>query len=149
MKTKVVAMAFQRKEAESQISHYSLQLAKHIMKLFLFPDSPHAKGWIKEVRAWYLTCRKYGNNLKGGKAFKAKEYMEFLFQIPFGKGTPDIKEIQDQMVEQNEGLTAKPIELYELKGMLTALYAVMCESLAQDTDWQDFVHHLSQYTNTD
>lgn len=145
---KVTAMAFSRGEAEDRISGVSLILGKHILKLFLYPESSYVKGWEKEVRAWYNACKDTGNHLKKGGKVKAQDYFDWLYKVPFSKG---IKSYYLQVVDQNDRLTPKfeSHEVPDLETLVKALYTKMANSMAQNHDWSHFIAALQEYVGTD
>jgi hypothetical protein len=76
----VIGMTYARGDAESKITDLGYEFAQHVMKVYVFPHSSYLKGWLRELRAWYLRIGFIGSKLKGGKKFKASNYSAFLLE---------------------------------------------------------------------
>lgn len=73
-----ISMAYERGFAITKLEELSKQVAEHLLKIYLMPDSEYRAGWIKELSAWLDTAYDYGRITKG-KRLKEKDFKTSIF----------------------------------------------------------------------
>jgi hypothetical protein len=141
----VTAMSYTRAKAEDVITGQAEHLASHVMKLLVFPHATFVKHWTMEIRAVYVRCSLYGNNVKGGKTCKLNDYWAWLFVPPFRRDSLIIEE-RDLAILLNTKIKARTVADEKAITTVKDFYAAMCKSLAADQDWSVFAHSLEILT---
>lgn len=148
---KIEAMSFTRKDAVERIMDVAPQIADHILKIFLFPESRYVEGWAKELNTWYGYCRKTGLNLKGGKKLDHDGFFDSLFG-PVKNKTEVLKRYK-AVIANNPKLKVTSrypeSEIPVLNTAIGAVYITMANSLRDGDSWDDFVQDLRVATHTD
>jgi hypothetical protein len=83
MKTSLFEMAFVKKVAIDKARYLQNQIARHLVKIYMYSDSEYVRHWKNEVSTWLLDIQE--NKLKGtNKPLSYKELMLILFEEPLG-----------------------------------------------------------------
>ena len=133
----VTAMAFSRSKAESVITAQSEHMSAHVLKVLSFPHASFVKGWTKEIRASYVRCGFYGQNLSGGKKCKFEDYWQWLYVPPFRR-EPLIIEIRDLEIAINDKIKPRILDEHETITRVKNFYHALCEALSRDVEWTQF-----------
>ena len=72
-----ISMAYERGFALRKVEELAKEVAEHLLKCYLMPESSYRKGWLKELAAWLDSSYVYGN-IKSSR-LKRKDYLHTLF----------------------------------------------------------------------
>lgn len=72
--------ALKRKKVMQKIDSLQFPIAKHLIKIAIFPNSQETRHWQKEVLNWFIDIDMM--DVKGQARLKEKQYFELLYKEP-------------------------------------------------------------------
>lgn len=130
IETFIFEMAYNKKVAIEKVRNLQNQIATHLVKIVIYPESENIQHWKNEVNAWLLSLQK--NKLKGKDRPLSKElFIKLLFDEPLGA----ISDIQDEisMLEYTyPDMKASIYDPYEISSILSYAMLGVCEDMSKN-----------------
>jgi hypothetical protein len=92
MKTSLFEMAFSKSEAIKKTSDLQFEIARHMIKIYMYRNSIHVNHWCNELNSWFHRIQDH--KLKGTK--KPLAYKD-LYHILFEQPLESVEEVQSHM----------------------------------------------------
>ncbi len=131
------AMAYSRSRAEDLCHDLGEEIRNHLIKVYLYPQSTHVKGWMLELRAWYRRIVYVGNNQKK-KPLKFKDYYMWLYADCV---STRLDSECDVILLKNTRLKPRAFTHSEMEEVFQKVYTVICRALSQNENWDNVLPH--------
>jgi hypothetical protein len=92
MKTSVFEMAFSKSEVIKKTSDLQFEIARHMIKIYMYSESIHVNHWCNELNSWFHKIQDH--KLKSTK--KPLAY-DNLYHILFEQPLESVEEVQSLM----------------------------------------------------
>lgn len=124
----LLEMAFKRNKVISETDHLSMIIARHMMKVLVYPENRARKSWEKELNAWFHNIQSMVYNRN--KRLEPSKYFEILYEQPF-KDTNYV----DYFVKNSDLFDLKPKilgqqDFLKLKNTIELVYNDLCQAIS-------------------
>lgn len=122
-------MAIQRKELVDITKNHRFIVAKHVVKIFIYPTDTALHHWKSEVNVWLSLIQRHVYDRK--KRLTAEQYFDILWRGPF-ENTDLIEVSMNEFVrrEKYPAVHHTPNQITYIEREIEKVYAAVCKDIS-------------------